>query len=231
MILGEPDGLLARPSPAMRSNYDWSQRDSDIIAHFLQVQRQIHSSRWNKSKIQFESSGNTVLNHSFPIFEDFVFVAVYFRQLIAGNDSLMKDAVNRYRRVVDSPIHALWMKNELSRFNKQLSSNALMLDSCTVRELFDAFLYGAGLMHKMPKEGSPKRTRFLALYDNVPKHRLLYSLNISLKCLMNHVGNVAIVLYRDFAKWVCDHKLPLPDTRWHDKLFTLSDGIASGPAS
>lgn len=76
-------------------------------------------------------------------------------------------------------------------------------------------------MHKMPDENDPQRQRFLDIYDNQPRHMLLYSLNMSLKLLMNHVGNAAIVIYRDYSNWLHDYQLPRPDTRWHSKLFDI----------
>lgn len=124
----------------MRNRNDWSQRDSDILAHFIQVQSQIHHSRWNKSDIRFKVSGEELLEHAFPQFEDFVFAAVYFRQLIAENDRLLKDAVTRFRRFVDCEISSEWVRHELNAFNKLLVQDAFQMPGYTPRELFDAFM-------------------------------------------------------------------------------------------
>ena len=222
IILGERDGILRLPKAALRNRGDWTQVDSDILAHLIQVQSQIQQSRWNKSDIRFTVQGDRLLDHSFPEFQDFVFAAVYFRQLIAKKDSLLKDAVTRYCRFVDCPIRSAWVQHELASFEKALVSDAFMMRGCTVRELFDAFMYGASLMHKMPPVGDRKRQRFLEIYDMQPRHKLLYSLNGSLRLLMNHVGNVTIVIYRDFSHWLHDYSLPLPDTRWHGQLFDIN---------
>src|SRR4029450_10498516 len=106
-----------------------------------------------------------------------------------------------------------------------------MMPGYTVRELFDAFMYGASLMHKMPHEDDPVRLRFLEIYDKQPRHTLLYSLNMSLKMLMNHVANVTVVIYRDYSHWLQDYSLPLPDTRWHGQLFDIEAMAESGVAS
>ena len=181
IIRGNPESILGLSKAAMRHHTDWTQRDSDILAHLIQVQSQIHHSRWNKSDIRFKMQGDKLLDHSFPDFQDFVFAAVYFRQLIADNDRLLKDAVTRYRRYVDCPIRSDWVRYELDSFNRTLARDAFMMSGYTVRELFDAFMYGASLMHKMPNEGDPVRLRFLEIYDKQPRHTLLYSLNMSLK--------------------------------------------------
>lgn len=221
IVVGKPDGILRLPKAPLRNPADWTQLDSDILAHLIQVQSQIQRSRWNKSDIRFTVQGDELLDHSFPEFEDFVFVAVYFRQLIAQRDSLLEDAVNRYCQFADCQIRPAWVKKELDSFNGALARSAFMMPGYTVRELFDAFMYGASLMHKMPPVGDPKRKRFLDIYDKQPRHRLLYALNTSLKTLMNYVGNVTVVIYRDFSHWLHDYGLPLPDTRWHSKLFEI----------
>lgn len=109
IALGEPDGILKLPKAALRNQANWRQRDSDILAHLIQVQRQIHHSRWNKSDIRFEIQGDQLRDYAFPEFEHFVFDAVYFRQFIADNDRLLKDAVTRYCRFVDCNIRSHWL--------------------------------------------------------------------------------------------------------------------------
>jgi hypothetical protein len=221
IILGDTNSILRLPKAALRSRGDWTQFDSDILAHLIQVHRQIQQSRWNKADIRFATQGAQLVDHSFPEFEDFVFAAVYLRQLIAKNDRLLEDAVTRYCRFVDCQIRSAWVRQELAGFKSKLDGPAILLPDCTVRELFDAFMYGAALLHKIPKVGDTTRQRFLQVYDEQPRHKLLCALHISLKTLMNHVSKVTEVVYRDYANWLRDYGLPLPDTRWHDRLFEI----------
>lgn len=229
IILGELDGIRRLPKAPLRNPANWTQMDSDILAHLIQVQSQIHHSRWNKSDIRFTVQGGELQNNSFPEFEDFVFAAVYFRQLIARKDSLLKDAVTRYCRFVDCQIRPAWVQHELKSFNNALKRDAFMMPGYSLRDLFDAFMYGAALMHKIPSVGDPKRQRFLDIFDKQPRHRLLYSLNSSLKVLMNYVGNVTVVIYRDYSHWLNDYCLPRPDTRWHNKLFEIKSDPPCSP--
>src|SRR3954454_21488303 len=89
-IPGDPNGILRLPKAALRNPGDWTQLDSDILAHLIQVQKQIQESRWNKANVHFTTRGGQLIDHSLPEFEDFVFAAVYLRQLIAKNDVLLK---------------------------------------------------------------------------------------------------------------------------------------------
>src|SRR5579872_615317 len=221
IILGDVNCVLRLPKAPLRDRSDWTQLDSDILAHLIQVQSQIHHSRWNKADIRFESQGGQVLDHSFPPFEDFVFAAVYIRQLIAEKDRLLEDAVTRYCKFVECQVRPAWVMHELESFKNILTRDAFMLPGYTAREVFDAFIYGAGLLHKIPKEADAKRKRFLELYDKQPRYRLLYSLNGSMRMLMNHVGSITMVIYRDYSHWLQDYSLPLPDTRWHARLFDI----------
>lgn len=221
IIMGDTRGILQLPKAALRNPSGWTQLDSDILAHLLQVHKQIQQSRWNKADLHFKTQGSRLLDHSLPEFEDFVFAAVYMRQLIAKKDRLLEDAVGRYCRFVDCQIRPVWVQHELAAFNGALDGQAFMLPGYTVRELFDAFMYGAALLHKIPDIGDPKRKRFLDIYDKQPRHTMLYALHMSLKTLMNHVGAVTIVIGRDYSHWLHDYGLPQPDTRWHDRLFNI----------
>jgi hypothetical protein len=92
----------------------------------------------------------------------------------------------------------------------------------TFRQLFDAFLYGASLLHKIPKENDATRRRFLEVYDKEPRATLLYALNTSRQSALHHVGNVAVVIHQDFVHWQHTPALPRPDVRWHDRLFDIA---------
>jgi hypothetical protein len=187
IILGDLDSILRLPKAALRNAPDWTQLDSDILAHLIQVQKQIQQSRWNNANVRFTTQGGQLLDHSFPKFEDFVFAAVYLRQLIAQRDNLLQDAVDRYCRFADCQIRPAWVRHELTAFKGTLDGPAFMLPNDTVRELFDAFMYGAALLHKVPDVTDPKRKRFADFYDKQPRHNLLYSLHMSLKGLMNQL--------------------------------------------
>jgi hypothetical protein len=227
VILGNPQSVLQLDPAEMKESSAWGQLDSDILAHLLQVHGQIQGSRWNKSSITFSRQGNKLLKSGFPEFEDFVFAAVYFRQLTTTKDDLLNDAANRFRRFVKCPIRNAWIEEEQNRFATILDGKALFLDSYTVRDLFDAFMYGASLMHKPPHPRSQHRALFLQIYDQEPREKVLYALNMSMKLMLNHVGNIAVVVYREFGNWLHRYSLPLPDVRWHDRLFDIKTDLAN----
>jgi hypothetical protein len=127
----------------------------------------------------------------------------------------------RYSNHVDSDARKVVVKQELEWFEKRLSGNTapFHIGTFTLREIFDAFLYGASLMHTVPHEKKASRRDFLEIYDKFPKARVLYALNAGLMGLMNHVGRIAVLIQQDYSHWQAAYSLPLPDVRWHDRLF------------
>jgi hypothetical protein len=89
--MGERDivrkkGILALAPAGMKNRPDWRQADSDVLAHFIQVNQQICGPRWHARKNSFKVPGDQLLEAECPDLEQFVFAAVYFRQLFAMRD-------------------------------------------------------------------------------------------------------------------------------------------------
>src|SRR5688572_32075398 len=82
VILGDTRSILRLGPAAIKNRAAWTQMDSDILAHFLQVESQIAKSRWCKAKLSMTTQGDKLLDSSFPDFEDFVYAAMYFRQFM-----------------------------------------------------------------------------------------------------------------------------------------------------
>jgi hypothetical protein len=228
IVLGDLRSILALPLAPMRDPSDWSQANSDTVAHFLQVERQIRRSRWMQSQVSYRVEGERAVDACLPEFEDFVFAAVYFRQFTL-TDSPLNHATDIFVRVANCPVTRAWVEAERSRFRDQLcgpvrliNDSASLLSAVSVRQLFDAFLYGAYLIHAPGFVRDGNDARFLQIYDNEPRHELLFALHASLQLLMIHVGNVAHVVHRHFAHWLNEHSLPRPNVRWHDRLFNVN---------
>lgn len=221
--MGNIDDILSTPNPNIISVEKWKQQDSDILAHLINVQIQIQNSRWMKTDESVQWTIKNVSQCKMPEFEDFVFAAVYLRNLTSRKDCLLKKAVNVYCNHADSDIRKTWIQYELSQFEKQLKNNALMLqEEISVEKLFKVFLYGASLLHICTDVNDEERQLFLKLYDDTQhKHLLLLALHSSLKCLMGPVSNVAVLIHKDFGRWLNEHELPKPDIRWHDRLFYI----------
>ena len=231
IMRGDPSGLLQRGPAKLEDETRWDKRDSDILAHFLQVHKQLTRSRWYAAKKSFKTQGGELIEASMPDLEQFVFAAIYFRQFTTRKDNLLGDATKRYCSHVACPIRKSWVKSEADAFATALDSPPFPLaekDDPTLRDLFDAFIYGASLVHTVPHENSPTGKLFLKLYDNEPIAKLLYELNVGMEVALNHIGHIAAIVHQDFVHWQHTYSLPLPDVRWHERLFNVPcDGRAA----
>jgi hypothetical protein len=222
IIVGDVNSVLNLPASGMQSPSHWTQLDSDVFAHFIQVHQQIVKSRWSHSDLTMTGDGRKISSVRLPKFEDFVFAAVYFRQLTMRRDDLLNAAVNRFCDFTDCDARRAWIREEQKEFNHCLDTVSVMHPDHTLRDLFDAFMYGASLMHKPPQLNSRHRAKFLQIYDGADRNKMLFAFNGSLKTLLNPVGNVAVLIYKEFTHWIPNYSLPLPDIRWHDRMFATS---------
>jgi hypothetical protein len=211
--------LQLGPSP-MRNKDAWQQKDSDTLAHFLQVNRQIAKSRWLKEKCTLTSKGSKT-DSQVPSFESLVYVSIYFRQLFPDDDKLFSAACNTYKRYVANEAKIIWVKCEKKSFLAILKEKPLFASTAegTNANLIDAFLYGALLFHTVEKVETHKRTMFKTLLKDLGRDKLVFSLNACLRQLYNHVGAVAPVIHQDFAHWQNHENIPRPDILWQEQIF------------
>ena len=211
--------LQLGPSP-IRSKDKWRQEDSDILAHFLQVNRQIAKSRWLKEKCTLTIKGSKT-DSQVPSFESLVYVSIYFRQLFPDDDKLFSTACNIYKSYVADEAKIIWVECEKKSFLAILKEKPLFANTAGVTNtnLIDAFLYGALLFHTVEKVKTHKRTMFKTLLQDLGRDKLVFSLNACLIQLYNHVGAVAPVIHQDFAHWQNQGNIPYPDILWQEQIF------------
>jgi hypothetical protein len=166
--------------------------------------------------------GSAVTSANLPSLEPLIYVAVYFRQLYSNDDKLFKSACDTYNRFVDNDVKRHWVKNEKESFEGILKARTIPCEFTNTvnRELIEAFLYGALILHSI--EGVKKtemRDKFKELETKYAKEKIAFCLNTCFKLLLNHVSNVAAVIYQDFAHWQSKYTIPKPDIFWHSSIF------------
>jgi hypothetical protein len=223
VVIGDVNSVMQLPVAGINNVADWTQDDSDVIGHFCQVAAQISSSKWRQSPASITKNGDEVVAADLPSFEDFVFVSVYFRQLTLAGDDLLNDAVDRYIRHSACATKTSWIAHERQRFNNALNNRAQPFapDNATVKELFDAFLYGAFLAHSIRKAKPENRARLARIYENTPKDKYLLALHVSLHQLSGHACNIVCAMYKDYAHWLNNLGVAKPNILWHTGLFKL----------
>lgn len=221
IVKGDANSVLRIGPVSMKNRGDWQQHDSDLFAQFLQVNRQISKSRWSSADCRFKSQGGRLIEGTFPDIEDFVYAAVYFRQLIHRGmyDQLFSRVCDRYTHFIDFFGKAAWVHAEKEQFANTLKSPTLELPDYTIEQIFEAFIYGARILHGMPHDQSTSQRHFHEINSNFDREIVLYSLHSSLKELQNHLSRVAAVIHQDFSHWIQNCNLPLPNVIWHSNLF------------
>ncbi|TWU13356.1 hypothetical protein CA54_21910 [Symmachiella macrocystis] len=227
IVLHKPETVLRRGPAGIRSSTVWTQEDSDIVAHFIQVRAQISRSLWLQKECTFNSCGNSRPG-TFPDLESFVYVAVYFRQLFAHKDRLFTDACDRYIRAVDSPAKMAWMAKEREAGLNYWKSPGLIVPTHTTEDLFNAMLYGTHLIHSLPATSKRHLDTFRVILNNTPQKKLLFEVHGSLRTVLNYVSAAAVVMHQDFAEWLNTGAAPPPEIMWPESVF-LSD-VVNGKA-
>src|SRR5579862_4971380 len=222
IALGDVRTVLRLPPSPFNNRNGWAQKKSDILAHFLQVSALLSNSSWMKSPCTFTIQGDKVLKSQFASGEAFVYAAVYFRQLYA-DDSLFLEACRIYQEHSGDPAKVFWVKEELESFRRTLAGDCIFSAiRIPLRDLIDAFLYGALLFHGPNKAFKIHRRLFQSVITGHLREEILYSLNMGMTGLCSHASGVAMVLHKDMAHWQHSGWIPAPNVWWHSRLFGQS---------
>lgn len=220
-LVGNLESVLQFGNPSINNSEQWTQEDSDQIAHMIQTSNQIIGSKWFQTPVRITLQKNSLLDHDWPNLEDFIFASVYFRQLLKNGDGLVGKSVRTYSKFSASDISVNWIHNENKTLNRICSREDPMLPGYKIEDIFNAYLYGAGLMHSVSPKNKIQRDLFSELLKRYPKHTILFTLNSSLKLMMNHIQNISQLIHRHYADWLHRYNLPRPDIHWHQSLFNL----------
>jgi hypothetical protein len=227
IVKGDLQTVLRLPPSEFVNRNAWTQEKSDMLAHFIQVAGQISRSSWMRAPCDFQVQGGKVLGSHFPTIEAFVYGTVYFRQLYAG-DKLFSSACNIYAKHAGDPLKVHWAKEELAAFERLLAANSFFFDNISLRDLIDAFLYGALIFHGPEKAHEKHKRRFQSMITRHPREELLYSLDLGMRNVCRHATDVSHLVYKDMAHWQHREWIPAPNVWWHSTLFGSSPPSTTG---
>ncbi len=226
IILGDLKSILKVGLSPMKTPDRWTQKQSDVIAHFLQVAGAISTSSWMKYKPKTVYREGKMQECHLPDIEAVVFVLVYFRQLV--EEDLFRQSINYYRRYVDSKVKIMWVEWERDRFTEVLDDKPMQVSiqsmGLTNRQLLDAFLYGALIAHTEAKVKDKKNIAFYeALYKLDRREEAIWALWMCLNHLAWNISNTASLIYSDFANWLSSEHIPKPNIYWQKNMFTWEE--------
>jgi hypothetical protein len=226
--LGNVRSVLQLGVSGIVDSGSWTQADSDLFAHFLQVWKILAESSWNVAGDHLRYEGGRCVTDNLPGLEPVVFALVYFRQLV--QDGLFGHVHETYQKHVDSPVKAAWLSAERTSFDDLLSAEPSFIEVQgrgirSNRELFDAFSYGALIMH-VPSRVRDKETltNFEQLYRSERREMVRLALHWLLMSLMNHVAAAGRLMHQDYAHWLKTYGLPKPNVFWQIDMFARKGG-------
>ena len=185
----------------------WTVDKANILFNFIQVVRIIWRSSWARKKISittnFDNDKKTNITCDFPAVESMCAVLTLFRQLYAS-DALMDRACRIYMEHSSNEIKKQWVEDCLQNFDKTLNGYPLLfneLKDCTVKLLFDAFLYGTGVVHSPGSINHKNRDKLSELVKQYGREKVIMAVNESFWMVFGCAVNVFHVAKQDYEHW------------------------------
>lgn len=208
---------------------DMSQVESDCIAHFIQVVGVIQSSSWDQHPLTSQSNMNQdgKIRADMPSLDQTVFALLYLRQLIGsnGNDDLLNTVCKLYSQHSSIEPKSLYVEELRQSWNDYLQASPMNIELAKIipsnQWLLETFQYGALFIHSPNKVRSSKaRESFKKIcLDKNLRVEALFSLNAVMKNLFSDAANIAVLIQNDYAQWINDKKVPVPEVMWQQNLF------------
>jgi len=209
ILYDEPKSLLRLgPAEPVRPEL-WTGGYGALVAHFLEVYRQIAKSRWLASECVVSPSQPGKYKAILPVRDDCMAVILPFRQLYSksGTDDLFNRCCNIHNRHCprNHPAFA-WVNEYKNRFNtflQQTPGFPMPAIDISAQRYLDAFAYGARVIHVSSKTDTPAVDLKRLLKDR-PIQLVVLGFHYILRELMRYVSMAAPVIHQDVSHWVCD---------------------------
>jgi len=211
-----------------RQGEDLTQIESDIIAHFIQVVGIVQKSAWYKheSTLQFNMNFDGKYRASMPSLEQVIFALLYIRQLIDDHDNLVNRAASIYKEHSSENVKIKFIRERQRQLESFLKGKPMSVSVAEVvkdnETLVQAFQYGALILHGPENVNNMElREIFKAMYLNKErKAEYIHSLDFTLRNILSLASTISFFIYKDFAEWIAEKKVPAPDVMWQNTMFT-----------
>jgi hypothetical protein len=184
----------------------WTVDKANTLFNFIQVVRLIWRSSWAQRKTtltkHFDNSKEIRIECDFPTVENMCAVLTLFRQLYAS-DALMEKTCQIYMEHSSDEAKKQWVDRCLKNFEQSLNKNPsfIHLKGCTVKQLFEAFLYGTGIVHSPSDENRKNRNRLFELVKQHGREKVIMAVNESFWMVLIYAVNAFHVVKQDYEHW------------------------------
>jgi hypothetical protein len=204
IILDAGDIVQIGPCPICAKE-TWTVDKANTLFNFIQVVRLIWRSSWARKRSTMTIYPGSIIECDFPTVESMCAVLTLFRQLYAS-DALMKRTCQIYVKHSSNETKKQWINFCLQSFEQNIDSDSkfIPLHGCTVRELFEAFLYGTGILHS-PNDRDPRnrenRSRLSEIVRQHGREKVIMAVNESFWMALGYAVDVFHVVKQDYEHW------------------------------
>jgi len=185
----------------------WTVEKANTLFNFIQVVRLIWRSSWARKKASitthFINKEDIVVASDFPAVESMCAVLTLFRQLYA-NDALMKNVCEIYKEHCNNDTRTRWVVFCTETFTQRLKEPPFLfyLQKCgAVKQLFNAFLYGTGIVHSPINRNRAHRKRLSMLVKEYGREKVIMAVNQSFWMVLAYAIDVFHVVKQDYEHW------------------------------
>lgn len=185
----------------------WSVDKANTFFNFIQVVRLIWRSSWAQKRSSIttyrKDKAESLVECDFPTVENMCAVLTLFRQLYAPSDKLMKKVCEVYKEHSSNATKKRWIDFCIKGFNQSLGKNPsfIHLQRCTVKELFEAFIYGTGIVHSPSDRNRENRNRLFDLVRQHSREKVIMAVNESFWMALKYAVDVFHVVKQDYEYW------------------------------
>jgi hypothetical protein len=210
IILFDAENMVRLGPCPICARETWTADKANTLFNFIQVVRLIWNSSWARKKpsitTHFDNEGEANVTCDFPEVESMCAVLTLFRQLYAG-DALMERTCQIYMKHSSNEPKKQWVNHCLKSFKQSLDMNPhlIHLQGCTMEQLFDAFLYGTGIVHSpsdRDHRNRENRNRLSELVRQRGREKVIMAVNESFWMALRYAVDVFHVVKQDYEHWI-----------------------------
>lgn len=182
---------------------EWTVDKANTLFNFIQVVRMIYRSSWFKKGSTITTSSGSIVKSDFPTVENMCSILTLFRQLYAPSDKLMEKVCKVHDEHSSNSTRKIWISDRLKKFKQSLNAEPsfIHLQECTAKDLFEAFLYGTGIVHSPSKRNHRNRDRLSELLRQHGREKVIMAVNGSFRTALKYAIDIFHIVKQDYEHW------------------------------
>ena len=230
VILGDASSLMKHAPFKIKSNSEISQKEADILGHFVHVVSLLQKSNWFNSKSSYSYQGG-LTKASLPNHESMAVALLYVRQLI--EDGLFRESIKIFLEHLDNNLAAAWISAQLDSWKKSLDSKNGRYSDLSNKEVLKTWYYGYSVFHRVHGKHTQNEQYRKALFNildypytaetnaefDLKRVQYVFEVDEIIRCsIINRISSTAVVMNYTLGHWQSEGKFPAPDIIFHGSL-------------